>query len=173
VKWHSVVERDHVTSGKRISFLEAFLLFILCGFALAFLLETMKLNQTAALFPRLVAEVSLFLFIIALGSRLLTSSATTVQKAHAISEKKPQNAMSFSAALALQAGYITAVFVLGFPIATLMYLLVCPQLMGYERWKILLPYGVLLTSAVFLAFAYMLHVRFPGGLLWASLASSR
>ena len=62
--------------------------------------------------------------------------------------------------------YVAMIVLLGFPIATLMYLLACPRLMGYPRWKVLIPYAVLLTSAVFLAFAYVLHVRFPQGLLW-------
>ena len=156
-----------MASYKRISFLEILLLIILCGFALAFLLETTRLQQTAALFPRLVAEASLFVFVIALAFRLLKSSETTaVQQAASISAKKPPNAASFGAALTLQAAYLAAVFLLGFPIATLMYLVVCPRFMGYQRWRILLPYSVLLTSAVFLAFAYVLHVRFPGGLLW-------
>ena len=155
-----------MASYKRISFLEILLLVILCGFALAFLLETTKLQQTAALFPRLVAEASLFVFVIALAFRLLKSGEATVQHATSISAKKPPNATSFGAALTLQAAYLAAVFLLGFPIATLMYLVVCPRLMGYQRWRILLPYSVLLTSAVFLAFAYVLHVRFPGGLLW-------
>jgi putative tricarboxylic transport membrane protein len=155
-----------VASYKRISFLEILLLIILCGFALAFLLETTRLQQTAALFPRLVAEVSLFVFVIALAFRLLKNSETAVQQPVSISAKKPPNATSFGAVLTLQAAYLAAVFLLGFPIATLMYLVVCPRFMGYQRWRILLPYSVLLTSAVFLAFAYVLHVRFPGGLLW-------
>jgi len=155
-----------VASYKRISFLEILLLVILCGFALAFLLETTKLQQTAALFPRLVAEASLFVFVIALAFQLLKSGEATFQQAASISAKKPPNATSFRAALTLQAAYLAAVFLLGFPIATLIYLVVCPRLMGYQRWRILLPYSVLLTSAVFLAFAYVLHVRFPGGLLW-------
>ena len=153
-----------MASYRRISFLEILLLIILCGFAVAFLLETTRLQQTAALFPRLVAEVSLFVFVIALAFRLLKSSETTVRQTASIAAKAP-NATSFGAALALQAAYLAAVFLLGFPIATLTYLVVCPRLMGYQRWKILLPYSVLLTSAVFLAFAYVLHVRFPVGLL--------
>jgi len=157
---------NHVASGKRISFLESLLSLILCGFALAFLLETTKLRQTAALFPRLVAEASLFVFVIALAFRFLSRSPTPIQEADSASEKRPHNAMGFGAALALQAGYVAAFFFLGFPIATLMYLVACPRLMHYQRWKILFPYAVLLTSAVFLAFAYVMHVRFPKGLLW-------
>ncbi len=161
-----LVTVDFMTKAyERISFLEIFLLLILCGFALAFLLETTRLQQTAALFPRLVAETSLFVFVIVLAFRLLKSNETTVQQTASISEKKAPNATSFGAALTLQAAYLAAVFLLGFPIATLTYLVVCPRRMGYQRWKILLPYSVLLTSAVFLAFAYVLHVRFPGGLL--------
>jgi Tripartite tricarboxylate transporter TctB family len=140
---------------RRISSLESLLLLILCGFALAFLFETTTLQQTAALFPRLVSEASLFIFVIAL-----------VFKADHLTEKMPHKGTSFGGALALQAGYLVVVFVLGFPIATFLYLLACPRLMGYRRWKILIPYGVLLTSAVFLIFGYALHVRFPTGLLW-------
>ena len=138
--------------------MESLLLLILCGFAFAFLLETTKLGPTAALFPRLVAEATLLAFVIGLAIRLMTTRATTA--------KRPPAATSFGTALALQAGYVAMVVLLGFPIATLMYLLACPRLMGYQRWKILFPYAVLLTSAVFLAFAYVLHVRLPRGLLW-------
>ncbi len=95
-----------MASEKRTSLLETGLLLILGGFALAFLFETTRLDPTAALFPRLVAGASLFLFAIALGFRFLGSGITAVQGAGFIAEKKPQNAISFSAALALQAGYI-------------------------------------------------------------------
>ena len=139
--------------------MESLLLLILCGFALAFLLETTKLGPTAALFPRLVAEATLLAFVIGLAFRLLSNSATAA--------KRPPAATSFGAAVALQAGYVAMVVLVGFPIATLMYLLACPRLMGYQRWKILFPYAVLLTGAVFLAFAYILHVRLPRGLLWS------
>src|SRR2546422_8267694 len=98
-----------MASYKRISFWEILLLVILCGFALAFLLETTKLQPTVALFPRLVAEASLFVFVIALPFRLLKSSETTaVQQAASISAKPP-NATSFGAALTLQAAYLAAV----------------------------------------------------------------
>ena len=138
--------------------MESLLLLILCGFALAFLLETTTLGPTAALFPRLVAEATLLALVTGLAFLFLSSSAPTTKRRPA--------ATSFGAAIALQAGYVAMVILLGFPIATLMYLLACPRLMGYQRWKILFPYAVLLTSAVFLAFAYILHVRFPRGLLW-------
>src|SRR5438093_6815533 len=104
---------NHMASYKRISFWEILLLVILCGFALAFLLETTKLQQTAALFPRLVAEASLFVFVIALAFRFLSRSPTPIQEADSASEKRPHNAMGFGAALALQAGYVAAFFFLG------------------------------------------------------------
>src|SRR5437870_392167 len=125
---------NHMASYKRISFLEILLLVILCGFAVAFLLETTKLQPTAALFPRLVAEASLFVFVIALAFRLLKSSETTaVQQAASISAKKPPNATSFGAALTLQAAYHAAVSLLGLPIAAPMSLLACPRFTGDER----------------------------------------
>ena len=138
--------------------MESLLLLILCGFAAAFLIATTKLGQTAAMFPRLVAEATLFAFVIGLVLRLLSRSAPAT--------KRPPAATTFGAAVTLQAGYVVMIVLTGFPIATLMYLLACPRLMGYQRWKILFAYAGLLTSAVFLAFAYVLHVRFPRGLLW-------
>src|SRR5437899_4525836 len=132
---------NHMASYKRISFWEILPLVILCGFALAFLLEATKLQQTAALFPRLVAEASLFVFVIALAFRLLKSSETTaVQQAASISAKKPPNATSFGAALTLQAAYVAAVFLLGFPIATLLYLVRSPRLLASHRRGLLLPH---------------------------------
>ncbi len=140
---------------RRISSLESLLLLILCGFALAFLFETTTLQPTAALFPRLVAEATLFIFAIALAF-----------KTDRVTGNTPQKGTNFAGAIALQAGYLATVLVLGFPIATVIFLVASPRLMGYRHWKILVPYGVLLTGAVFLVFAYALHVRFPGGLLW-------
>src|SRR5881628_451910 len=97
---------NHMASYKRISFWEILLLLILCGFAFAFLLETTKLQQTAALFPRLVAQASLFVFVIVLAVRVLPSTARAIHEADSSSEKKPQNVLNFGAALALQAGYV-------------------------------------------------------------------
>src|SRR5437879_11324222 len=68
---------NHMASYKRISFCEILLLVILCGFALAFLLETTKLQQTAALSPRLVAGASPFVFVIALPCRSATTPIAT------------------------------------------------------------------------------------------------
>lgn len=69
--------------------------------------------------------------------------------------------------LALQIGYISAIYLLGFTVATLLYLVVAPLQLRYRRWLIIAGAAVLLTLVIAGSFTWFFHIRLPKGILWS------
>ncbi|MBI2961322.1 MAG: tripartite tricarboxylate transporter TctB family protein [Betaproteobacteria bacterium] len=153
---------------KRIAALEGFLLLVLGSFALAFFVETRELGQTAALFPRLVALASLAALALALGFQFF-GAAKARQTPAETAALETLDVVSWPLALAVQVGYVALIALLGFSLASLLYLIGAPLQMRYRRWGVLIAYGFLLTAAVAIAFTVLFHVRLPEGLLWSYL----
>jgi uncharacterized membrane protein YGL010W len=159
-----------VGAAHRLSALEGFLLLILGAFAASFLVLSWELGQTAAMFPRLVASVSLALLGLAIVLDFIGRGEARKKTPEALTPEAP-DAISWPVALAVQIGYIVLVVLLGFSLATLIYLLGSPLQMRYHRWAVLGAFAILLTVAVVGSFTYLFHVRLPEGLLWSSLKS--
>lgn len=143
------------------------LMVVLGVFAGAFLIETRSYNPTAALFPRLVSIFSLVLIVWTITQRCLTlrrktkSSPATKVRAEIMGE----GALAWYWSLGTMVGYFVLIYVLGFTLATLIYLLVLPLLLGYRRYGIVLITGVLATAAFVTVFSYVLHARIPEGIV--------
>jgi hypothetical protein len=75
-------------------------------------------------------------------------------------------AAPWGAVLTLQAGYIAAIYVLGFPLATLLYLIIAPIQMRYLRWFVISAQAVFLTVLISGSFIWFFHIRLPKGILW-------
>ena len=161
-----------MAAGNRISALESVLLLILSVFAVGFFLEAGKLGETAGLFPGLVAEASLLLFAIAIGLRFFGKSPAG-QNSDVYRSGRSPDTIVWSVGLSLQVGYLLLIVLLGFPLATLMYLFGFPRLMNYRRWGVLVSYATLLTTGIIVSFIYLFNIRLPEGLLWNSLRDSR
>jgi hypothetical protein len=143
--------------------LEGLLLFILVAFAVLFLWVTKDYGATAALFPRVVAVVSLgFVALDLFGqfSRRRKKSATP----RASSSVTSSGVFWFSA-LVLQAVYIGLIYVAGFSAATLTYLIVSPRHLRFRNWTAIIVHGVLLTVTIVYTFHSIFHVRMPKGML--------
>lgn len=158
--------------GNRISVPESLLLLILIVFAAGFFLEAGNLGETAGLFPSLVAEASLLLFAIAIGLRFFGKFPAGQDSDVHRSGRSPDTIVWF-VGIPLQVGYLLLIVLLGFPLATLMYLFGFPRLMNYRRWGVLVPYATLLTTGIIVSFIYLFNIRLPEGLLWSSLRDSR
>jgi len=155
---------------RRISNLEGFLLLILGAFAASFLVQSWELGQTAAMFPRLVAGASLALLALVTAFELMGKGSARKKPLEAVTTRAP-DAILWPVALAVQIGYIALVVLVGFSLATLIYLMGSPLQMRYRRWGVLGAFAILLTATVVASFTYLFHVRLPEGLLWSSLKS--
>jgi hypothetical protein len=136
-------------------------------FAGAFLIETRTYNPTAALFPRLVSIISLIFIAWTIGQRYLTlrREAQSSPEPEAETGAKGEGVFAWYWSLATMVGYFVLIYLLGFTLVTLVYLLVLPLLLGYRKYKIVLMTGVLWTVAFITVFTYVLHARIPGGIV--------
>ena len=155
---------------RRISNLEGFLLLILGAFAASFLVQSWGLGETAAMFPRLVAGASLLLLALAVVFELMGKGRARKKPLETVTTRAP-DAVLWPVALTVQIAYIALVVLVGFSLATLIYLMGSPLQMRYRRWGVLGAFAILLTASVVVSFTYLFHVRLPEGLLWSSLKS--
>lgn len=147
------------------------LMAVLGIFAGAFLIETRSYNPTAALFPRLVSIVSLVFIVWTIAQRCLAlrRKAKSSPDTKAEAGRKGEGALAWYWSLATMVGYFVLIYLLGFTLVTLIYLLVVPLLLGYRRYKTVLITGVLSTAAFITVFSYVLHARIPEGIVGSFL----
>lgn len=136
--------------------LETFLLLVLTAFAGSFLMATREYGATAALFPRVIASATLALIALDVAMHSFFSRDAN---------KRVEEAKGWMAPLALQGGYIALIYLAGFAVATLIYLLVCPWQLRYRKWVITVVHALLLTFVIVYTFHSVFHVRLPRGLL--------
>ena len=144
--------------------LEALLLALLGGFAAAFLILSKDYNSTAALFPRLVAIVSL-LSLAALIVQGFTSPGSSTASDEQLIEASV-GTVSRPAVFALQGAYILLIYVVGFVVATSLFLLIAPIQMRYKRWRVVAVQSIVVTLAVAGAFLWLFDIRLPAGIIW-------
>lgn len=143
--------------------LEGLLLAIMTAFAVFFLWLTKDYGATAALFPRVVAVISLG--FVALD--LLGQFSRSKKKSAAPREQASENTsgVSWFGALALQGAYIGLIYIAGFSAATLAYLVACPWHLRFRNWTVTIVHAVLLTVTIVYTFHSIFHVRLPKGML--------
>ncbi len=133
--------------------------------ALILLWQTGDYRPAAALFPRIVCIV-----VIALSLYQLGENAWTYFKG-AAPKKKKKEVEEVSAGIAWYwifltiVAYFVLIEVLGFIVATAIYMVGFPVFMGYRRWVIILIVMVLLTASVGYSFGTILHVPLPQGMI--------
>jgi putative tricarboxylic transport membrane protein len=146
---------------------DVILMVVLGVFAGAFLLETRTYNPTAALFPRLVSIISLIFIIWTIGQRYLAlrGEAEPSPEREEEAEVKGKGALEWYWSLGTMVGYFVLIYLLGFTLVTLIYLLAIPFLLGYRKVKIVVITGVLWTVAFITVFTHVLHARIPEGIV--------
>jgi hypothetical protein len=124
-------------------------------------------NPTAALFPRWVAAGTVIFLVFIVGARFFGKPQPRVQEPDEEFTQPAPDAAFWPAVLALQGGYILAIYLLGFTVATLLYLLSAPLQMHYRRWGVIGVHAVLLTVVISGSFIWIFHIRLPTGILWS------
>lgn len=158
------MRRTHTIN--RLEPLEILLLIVLGGFAALFLILTWQYNPTAALFPRWVAFASVLFLAGAVGRQLFGKAKPRSQHDDEDFVQPSPDAMPWTSVLGLQAGYIFAIYVVGFTFATLLYLIAGPIHMRYRKWAVIGAQAVFLTIIIAGSFIWFFHIRLPKGVLW-------
>lgn len=143
--------------------MEALLRTLLVCFALLFLFVTKDYGATAALFPRVVALFSLAFISLDIFWLYFRKGHKPAKPQAETQRVLPR--VSWSAALALQAGYIGVIYIAGFSTATFAYLIACPWQLHYRNWIVTILHAILLTVAIVYTFHSVFHVRLPKGVL--------
>lgn len=140
--------------------------FLLLGFAVAYTYFAAGLKMGTVtdpgpgFFPRLLGIGMILTMLIIIGSDLWSRITRSVGAA-----EPPlfpgRNALLFTAGLV---GYLLALPVAGYPLATFVALVYLVRLMGEKRWFVTLGLAVLLATAFYLAFS-RLQVPLPTGML--------
>jgi hypothetical protein len=147
--------------------LDLALLCLQACFAITFLIDSRTYNPTAALFPRLVAVVALCLLFGAMCQHLFNRYNQTADIPEAedvdIGPKKVAG-MKWYVNLSIMLAYFLLVYILGLVVASLLYLLLAPILMGYKKFKIVAAvagFWIIVFSYVFYG---ILQLRMPNGI---------
>src|SRR5438477_12858787 len=134
--------------------LEVLLLAILAGFALTFLFLSRNYNATAALFPRLIAAASLvFLVLNRIVERRENRETTGPDPVFPLREFSLRPPI-----LALEAGYVVLIYLIGFFAATLLYLIIAPLQLRYEHRGVAMATSVILTLLLASSFMWLFDI---------------
>ncbi|MCC7184348.1 MAG: tripartite tricarboxylate transporter TctB family protein [Rhodocyclaceae bacterium] len=147
--------------------LDVLLLLVLGIFAGAFLFDTRSYNATAALFPRLISIVTLVLIVWSIALRVATvlGKHKREQEPEQAQSAGGEGALAWYWSVATMVGYFVLIYLAGFTVATLVYLLAMPLLLGYRKYLNIVLTGGIFTLAFVAVFTYVLHARIPAGIL--------
>ena len=122
-----------------------------------------SINPNAAQVPKMITGAGLVLCVIEAISqvkKIVTGKYETLK-----SEGAGHQTLSWYMNLVLIAGYIAALSTIGFIPSSLVYLVLMPALMGYRKWKVVIPFAVITTVVLYLSFTYAFRVELPLGIL--------
>lgn len=141
------------------------LMAILGAFGVGFYMDARSYNPTAALFPKLISVISLIFIVWTIAIRI--HKLSRAQPDTGPREEGPVQKMALSPYLsvATMVTYFLLIYVLGFTLVSLLYLLVIPILLGYRKYAIIFIVGMGWIIGFKVVFNYVLHARIPEGLL--------
>lgn len=120
------------------------------------------------LFPQIVSATvficcaaKLGLMIWAIG----TSKCGGRTEAVTAQEKKTLFTKKQLMVLVVSVIYVAILNFVGFLISTIIVLIVLPYMLGYHRWKVLVPFAVIVTVAFYMIFRYGFYIKLPAGIL--------
>ncbi len=139
------------------------------GFASLFLTENYDEGAAAAgLLPNIVAAACIllaFMILTAEGISRRKLPRIDSSKAGRISTEEGCLLAWWGSYLAM-AVYFLGILLIGFIGATLLYTLIIPFFMKYRKWKATVMASMIVTGCMYLAFAVILKIQLPTGILF-------
>ena len=160
-----------MAKGRRIGFnLELLVAAVFGIFAAAFLAQTWSYNPTAALFPRIVSAAVVLLVVYLIFGRLLATRLKEPQPkgpqpASGDSSSAAAPVLNWPVAVVSFVAYFLLIYLAGFGIATLLYGLAMPYLMGYRNRPVTIAFALSLSLVLVVGFGQLFSVPLPEGIL--------
>ncbi len=141
------------------------------AFSLLFLIQTYNYGRRAALFPRLISGIVLFLILFFIASRVrrllkikrkgATAAESLPAKGEAVadSSQRVKWTLTFGAAI----GFCILMYLIGFGPATAFYLATHIYLAGYRKLKVIFLYALAL-GAMMVFIGHLFKVPLPEGI---------
>lgn len=143
---------------------EFYLLITFSLVGVVFFLMTWSFSPTAALFPRIVTFVVGVLSLYTLAG-WLRARYKKEKGEKAAPDSSPGAGMAWYVSLSAMVAYFILIYVAGFVLATLIYLLALPLMMGYKRKVTAAVVAVIFAVIIYFSFGAILHVPLPAGWL--------
>lgn len=112
------------------------------------------------LFPRIVSTAVFLCCAVKLTLTVRACGRTEGQ-----CEKKRLFSRKQAVVLAASALYVALLTPIGFLPCTIAVLIALPYALGYRRWKVLIPFAVVITVAFYAIFRYGFYIKLPAGVL--------
>lgn len=140
-------------------------------FCVIFLIETYNYGRKAALFPRLVCFIVLFLilfFIFSRLRRLLKKEAVSAHKepvrTEVITEVGQLQEVRWTLTFSLAMGFCLLMYLIGFGPATVCYLAAHTYLAGYRKRRVIFLFAVA-VGGIIVFFGHLFKIPLPDGIL--------
>lgn len=114
------------------------------------------------LFPQIVSTA---VFLCCAAKLALTVRAVRKTEGEADSGRKRLFNRKQAVLLAASVLYVVLLVPVGFLPCTIAVLIALPYMLGYQRWKILIPFAAIITVAFYVIFRYGFYIKLPAGVL--------
>lgn len=116
--------------------------------------------DSPAVMPRIMFTALGLLGALLLGSGLRARASAIADPGRSAADWRKAFGM-----LAICAGYLAMIFVIGLPLASIISLIVALRYFGGHKWQVMLPIGILVPAVLWMFFVYVVHVSMPPALL--------
>lgn len=157
-------------SKKKASVADIVILLIIILLAVYMFAASNSFAAETKLFPQIVSAV---VFLCCVGKLALTIGNLRDEKnavpdgAGAQTAGGKQALLSRNQLVVLAAAvlYIALIVPVGFLPSTIAVLVALPYMLGYHKWKVLIPFAVIITVAFYVIFRYGFYIKLPAGIL--------
>jgi hypothetical protein len=116
--------------------------------------------DSPAIMPRIMFTALGLLGALLLGSGLRARARSVPDPGRSAADWRKAFGM-----LAICAGYLAMIFVVGLPLASVIILVVTLRYFGGHKWQLMLPIGIVVPAVLWLFFVYVVHVYMPPALI--------
>lgn len=157
-------------SKKKASVADVVILLIILLLAVYMFAASNSFAAETKLFPQIVSAV---VFLCCVGKLALTLGHLRDEKraapegadAQACGRKQAPLSRNQLIVLAAAVLYIALITPVGFLPSTIVVLIALPYMLGYHKWKVLIPFAIIITVAFYVIFRYGFYIKLPAGIL--------